>query len=392
MIRSIRSSETRRAVTRSAAGLLALSVVFVGAGTALADTSAGSLLPAVSSFSGSALFLKSVSCVTASFCEAVGGSTNAGGGALAEVWNGSSWKKQPVPAPAAPHRAFRLNGVSCVAADTCEAVGYYSTISRLVALAERWNGTSWTVQPSASLADTDSPLAGVSCTAANVCEAVGFYSNGSAGGLLTLAEVWNGSAWKKQKSPHPGISIGTYGSALGSVSCTAADSCEAVGDYTTHSVNTVTLAEEWNGSAWTQRPTPDPGHGVTALNGVSCTAVTNCEAIGDSSLIFAAVWNGTAWKPQSVPQPSGTSSNFGYDVSCPSASACEAVGTNNKGVLTYRWDGTVWRTQSVPGPASGLLDGISCLSANACEAVGYSNLGTLVEVWNGTAWKQQASP
>jgi hypothetical protein len=79
-------------------------------------------------------------------------------------------------------------------------------------------------------------------------------------------------------------------------------------------------------------------------------------------------------------------------VSCPSASACEAVGTSNKGVLTYRWDGTAWRTQSAPGPASGLLDGISCLSANACEAVGYSNLGTLVEVWNGTAWKQQASP
>jgi hypothetical protein len=242
------------------------------------------------------------------------------------------------------------------------------------------------------LADTDSRLAGVSCTAANACEAVGLYSNGSAGGTLTLAQVWNGSAWKKQRTPHPGISLGTYGSLLGSVSCAAANSCEAVGYYTTRSLHTVTLAEQWNGSAWTQRPTPDPGQGVTTLNGVSCTAVTSCEAIGNSSLIFAAVWNGTAWKPQSVPHPTGTSSNFGYGVSCPSASACEAVGTNNKGVITDKWDGRTWKAQSAPGPASAILSGVWCLSANACEAVGDSNLGTLAEVWNGVTWKQQSSP
>ncbi len=377
------------------AGLLSLpAAVFAQTNVA----SSGSPSPPVSSHSGSAPFLKSsapfmqsVSCTTASFCEAVGGSTNAGGGALAEVWNGSTWTQQSVPAPTAPHpQGFELDGVSCTATDACEAVGYYSTTTRSVALAERWNGTSWTVQPSASLTYTDSELGGVSCTAADACEAVGLYDNGPSGGLLTLAEVWNGSAWKTQTTPHPGISAGGYGSRLGAVSCTAAGSCEAVGSYTTSSVQIVTLAEEWNGSAWTQHSTPNPGSGVASLNGVSCTAVTACEAFGDSSLVFAAGWDGTVWKAQSVPNPSGT--NYGYGVSCPSASACEAVGTGNNGVLTDKWNGTAWEAQSAPGPASGTLSDVSCLSANACEAVGYSNLGTLAEVWNGTTWKQQTSP
>jgi hypothetical protein len=54
MIRSIRSLGSQRVVTGLVAGLLALSGVFVSAGTASADTSSGSLLPAVSSVSGSA--------------------------------------------------------------------------------------------------------------------------------------------------------------------------------------------------------------------------------------------------------------------------------------------------------------------------------------------------
>lgn len=389
------STRAATALAVVSAGLLSLpTAVFAQTNVA----SSGSPPPPVSSHPGSvsspkdsALFLKSVSCTTASFCEAVGGSINAGAGAVAEVWNGSTWTQQSVPAPTAPHpQGFELDGVSCTAADACEAVGYYSTTSGAVALAERWNGTSWTVQPSASLTYANSELGGVSCTAADVCEAVGFYSNTPSGGRLTLAEAWNGSKWKAQTTPDPGISTGNYGNALEAVSCAIADRCEAVGYYTTASVQTVTLAEEWNGSAWTQHSTPDPGSGVAYLNGVSCTAATTCEAFGDSSLVFAAVWNGTAWKAQSVPNPSGT--NYGYGVSCPSASACEAVGTDSNGVLTDKWNGTAWEAQSALGPPSGILSGVSCPSANACEAIGYSNLGTLAELWNGTTWQQQTSP
>jgi hypothetical protein len=56
---------------------------------------------------------------------------------------------------------------------------------------------------------------------------VGFsYANG--GGILTLAETWNGTAWAIQptaNTSHAQLS-GLYG-----VSCTAASACTAVGTF-----------------------------------------------------------------------------------------------------------------------------------------------------------------
>jgi len=69
-----------------------------------------------------------------------------------------------------------LLGVSCKSATSCTAVGYYVNDSTSVTLAERWNGTSWTIQ------STPNPtggsllqLNGVSCTSTVACTAVGQY-------------------------------------------------------------------------------------------------------------------------------------------------------------------------------------------------------------------------
>ena len=44
--------------------------------------------------------------------------------------------------------ASTLWAVSCTSATACTAVGYYATTSGAsAALAERWNGTAWAVQP-----------------------------------------------------------------------------------------------------------------------------------------------------------------------------------------------------------------------------------------------------
>ena len=64
-------------------------------------------------------------------------------------------------------------------------------------------------------------------TAATACTAVGDYGN-SSGNDVTLAERWNGSSWKIQPTPNP---TGQAASVLSGVSCTAATACTAVGDY-----------------------------------------------------------------------------------------------------------------------------------------------------------------
>jgi len=92
-------------------------------------------------------------------------------------------------------------------------------------------------------------------------------------------------------------------------------------------------------------------------------------------------------------------------VSCPSATACMAVGTyrsrrSPNATLAESWDGETWSIVPSPnvGPAGkqDVLNGVSCTSASACAAVGayFINLGAnrgdltraLVESWDGRRW------
>jgi hypothetical protein len=191
--------------------------------------------------------------------------------------------------------------------------GFYetSTSTRSLTLAERWNGTSWanqtTPNPSGALV---SAFNGMSCTSASACTAAGYYTN-SAGTYLTLAEHWNGTAWAIQKTPNPS---GAQQSVLYGVSCTSASACTAAGGYTNSAGTYLTLAEHWNGTAWAIQKTPNPsGAQQSVLYGVSCTSASACTAAGSdstSSGTLAERWNGTAWTIQKTPNPSGAQGNF----------------------------------------------------------------------------------
>jgi hypothetical protein len=101
---------------------------------------------------------------------------------------------------------------------------------------------SWAIQATPNPAGaTSSVLSGVSCTAATACTAVGYYGN-SSGTQVTLAERWNGSSWAIQPTPNP---AGATSSVLSGVTCTAATACTAVGDYYNTAGTQVTLAERF---------------------------------------------------------------------------------------------------------------------------------------------------
>jgi hypothetical protein len=301
------------------------------------------------------------------------------------------WAIQSTPRPPGPYSG--LNSVSCASASACTAVGFSN--SGTSTLAERWNGTAWTIQtPPNPSAGGD--LEGVSCSSASACTAVG-----STGFTSTLAEQWNGTAWTIQTTPNP---PGMQAGGLDGVSCTSASACTAVGWYQTSSGPEFTLAEQWNGTAWTIQTTPKPsGSTDTELNSVSCTSASACTAVGFyqnplESLegTLAERWNGTSWTIQSTPNPSGSSLSDLFGVSCTSASNCTAVGSSATSTLAERWDGTSWTIQSTPNPPGStqiFLDGVSCTSASSCTAVGhYQSTLTLAEVWNGTSWAIQGTP
>jgi hypothetical protein len=155
-----------------------------------------------------------------------------------------------------------------------------------------------------------------------------------------------------------------------------------------------TLAEAWNGKAWRIVPTLNRTGQGTALSGVSCTSASACTAVGSAGPVttLAERWNGTRWRVQPTPNPQGGQNIFLTSVACPTSSACTALGLNLTGsgpfTLAERWNGRTWHIQPTPGLVSGDISfpGVACPTSAACLAVaGYANNGphvTLAEQWN----------
>ena len=367
--------------------------------------------------------LSGVSCVSASACTAVGyytTNTCVCGGTrvtLAEVWNGTAWQIKPTPNPVFASSSI-LSGVSCVSTSACTAVGGFicggdSKCSGTHAtLVEVWNGAAWQITPSSNPAGGPAELSGVSCVSASACTAVGHY------GDATLAEAWNGTAWQVTPTPNP---AGARSSSLSGVSCVSAGACTAAGVYTNSGGTRVTLAEVWNGTAWRVTPTPNPaGARYSSLSGVSCVSASACTAAGGyvntgdlvplAEVPLVEVWNGKVWQIKPTPNPAGALSSPLGGVSCVSASACTAAGdstltnaNHSAGIvvtLVEVWNGTAWQITPTPNPAGALsssLGGVSCASASACTAVGAytrraGTVVTLAEVWNGKVWQIKPTP
>ena len=272
---------------------------------------------------------------------------------------GSAWQVEPTPnLPGAEINEF--SAVSCTSGRACTAVGSHaaSLSSPGFTLAQRWNGTSWRVQrtilPNGAASST---FTGVSCASATACTAVGAAIGKATRRGVNLAEAWNGASWRVQAIPTP---QGSTGSSLFAVSCTSPSACTAVGDYDNAAGRVLAVAERWNGKAWRIQPIPRPAK-VTQLFGVSCPAARACTAVGyqnsgtGDARPLAEAWNGTTWHVQAVPLPPGAPGGILTAVSCTSPRACTATGTNfstTGPTLAERWNGTHWRVQPTPNPAN----------------------------------------
>ena len=153
--------------------------------------------------------------------------------ALGERWNGTMWTIQATPAG-----DDVMFGVSCGTPTTCTAVGETYTFEHVGPLAEEWRNGTWHVDKTPPLPSFLSTLSAVACRSASACAAVGGYIN-SAGEGVPLAEAWNGSIWSIQPTPAPPGG----GSGFGGVSPTSATSFTAVGGHLSGSQVLVTLAE-----------------------------------------------------------------------------------------------------------------------------------------------------
>jgi hypothetical protein len=186
---------------------------------------------------------------------------------------------------------------------------------------------------------------------------------------------------------------------LVSVSCVSAADCLAVGMA---GATGQALVERWGGARWTASKVPlPPGAYSSPLSGVSCPSATACVAVGTytksdtgRSIPFADRWNGKKWLVNALPAPKGASSVSVNAVACATATRCVLVGSyfagNNSPSLAEVWNGSTWK---LTAPGGGGLQGVTCTSATRCFAVGATENGLpVIESWNGVKWTAAKAP
>ena len=343
-----------------------------------------------------------VACRAANDCTIVGSAVDGTGNLApqAAAWDGGSFTVQTVPLPAGGSIGV-LNGVAC-AATACVAVGHYRTKQGTqAALVERSNGSSWSpdVAPNPKGASAV-VLQSVSCSGAGACAAVGTYDRSDTG-TVPFSEASNGTTWTVHAMP---LSNGATTGAFGSVSCSAATACLAVGGAGSQMV-----ADAWNGSSWSAVSPPAPPSANTAdLAGVSCTA-TGCVAVGwyDDPNGYHPISEsrvGTTWTRHAIAEPVNGSNATPLDISCVNVTGCVAVGTyfNNRFAnvpLVESFDGSSWAAQAAPKPVGSIstqLQAVSCV-ASECLATGEYNTRShgarsFAERETGASWTVVSTP
>jgi hypothetical protein len=308
-----------------------------------------------------------------------------GQSALAERWNGTTWTVQQLPPLNLPP-SNQFEAVSCPSSTDCFALGFADDL--FAALIEHWNGTSWTVQTTPPNVYPNT----LSCPTATACMAAGSSSQSTG-----VTETWDGTSWTLTAASQPSMSN------FGGLSCVSLTDCTVVGSN--FKANSLTAAiEHWDGSGWSGQKPPSPvlpdGFQCTGactvrsshLSGVDCLSARACTAVGGSEVVTAVPLfsltedpsltigrNGNNWTAQASP-------NLGtlYGASCTAPNACTAVGQdvpNALGIVSAvaeRWDGAAWINETTPtirGARAAVLQSVSCTSAKACTAVGWWSAG-----------------
>ena len=319
---------------------------------------------------------------------------------LVQIWDGSTWTTQSVPAPAGATDTALLS-VSCTSSSFCVAVGAAFTgdsSSDTLPFAIMWNGLSWSMAAglNAPSGFNDTELAGVSCTGPAWCMAVGFATNTSTSVNETLAEQWDGATWSSSSSAS---APGTGAEALLAVSCTGPSNCMAVG------------ASSPNGQPFAL-PHTDPsgsgsGSGTTPLGfgvpGLQTSGSVNAHDVPHSPPldieVLAEQWNGTSWTVSPAAAPAGATDPEFDGVSCAGIGFCMATGFANLSSsissFSEEWSNGTWSEVSVPSAGGELVEGVSCISPTSCTLAGETGINSQANdtgatyvsgSWNGNGW------
>ncbi|HET7018328.1 MAG TPA: hypothetical protein VFI65_30700 [Streptosporangiaceae bacterium] len=208
--------------------------------------------------------LASVRCASPSDCWAAGEDGKDTARELISLnemlhWNGKSWMNVAVPNPArAANGTDRaINSLSCTASTNCWAAGISGSFrtDRQFNSVLHWTGRKWfkvaVPNPTGSGDAATNVLNGINCVSARDCWAVGF-DGIEVGGNPQFSEIlhWDGATWSAAKIPNAAGSGSDARSALSAVRCVSATNCWAVGWEFPEGGKEVNQILHWNGVKW----------------------------------------------------------------------------------------------------------------------------------------------
>ena len=215
-----------------------------------------------------------------------------------------------IPSPSIGNFDNNLAAVSAGSATNVWAAGCYyapSNSNVLQAMAEHFDGTSWTEYPLPNVGPNENCLLGVSALPSGPAWAVGYYVNAEYQ-QQTLIQHYDGSTWSVIPSPSPGARQNIlYGVAALSDSDVWAVGADQDANGLWHP-----LTEHWNGTGWATVPAVDAGPGGNQLYAVTAVSPTSVYAAGQQagtgfpSQALLEHWNGKTWSVVTTPSNAET--------------------------------------------------------------------------------------
>src|SRR6266571_2472646 len=326
-----------------------------------------------------------------------------------------------VPSPDfAPIWQSQLIDVKGIAADDAWAVGklYNPSTGSVKALAEHWDGTSWSNASPPSRSGVTTDLVGVDAASSTQVYAAGNIATGLTSGALVLQ--WNGSGWSRfgnnTLSGDPTITdvaaAGTGNVWLAGYLLLPGDRFQGViyhwvpgagywvwydvpsleGEsvilnaidawntevWAVGQVNGDPLIVHWNGRSW------DVSLRLTAASGeftdISVIGDNEARAVGDvvsatgSTKTLAVHWNGTSWEYAPTANPGGATFNGLASVLDFSGTNAWAVGSYGPGgfqsTLAQHWNGQQWSVAPTESPTDASFSAVDGRSPTDLWAVG----------------------
>jgi hypothetical protein len=374
---------------------------------------ATAVMPPASTRTAPGTGLFATACTGAGKCVA-GGDYQAGSKPVEPVVAGQlhgRWSRGvrlSLPPDAARQPYSGVNGIACVSAGNCVAVGDYeygkaNSLQAFIATETHgvWGRAFAPRLPSNFSAPASAQLGAVACTHSGFCEAVGSYQDSSGNNQIMAVARPAGGAWRPATEvAAPAGAAANPDAFVTGLACTAPGVCVAVGNYSVSPSRFAAMAViesrgTWRRASGIAAPRNAIPSTFTAISSISCPAAGPCVGVGEYAVSasqsramsvteakgrFSAATEITAVPPGASLRPS----TYLLGISCTSPGACYAVGGGrDKAGLSVGmdmiWSHGRWQAAFLPPPRRagtgdrGLsaLYAVSCTGRDSCTTVGY---------------------